>query len=100
MDMSTQHHTCKSCGNEFTGMYCNLCGEKVIVPSDRSFRKFLSNTMVAMTLADNKFFKSVWLIVVNPGALSKEFTEGRTIKYLRPLSVFFVLNLIYFFFPV
>ena len=98
--MSKSKHTCKSCGNEFIGQYCNECGEKVIEPSDRSFKKFLTNLMVAVTLADNKFFKSLWLIVINPGFLSREITEGRTIKYLRPLSIFFVLNLIYFFFPV
>jgi hypothetical protein len=56
--------------------------------------------MVAVTLADNKFFKSLWLTITNPGFLSKEITEGRTIKYLRPMSVFFVLNLVYFLFPV
>lgn len=56
--------------------------------------------MVAVTFADNKFFKSLWLVLVNPGFLSKEITEGRTIKYLRPLSLFFVLNLIYFLFPL
>lgn len=98
--MNENKHTCKSCGNQFNGHYCNECGEKVITPSDRSFKKFLSNLMVAITLADNKFFKSLWLIVINPGFLSKEITEGRTVKYLRPLSIFFVLNLVYFFFPV
>lgn len=98
--MTTGNHICKSCGHDFTGNYCNDCGEKVITPSDRSFRKFLSNVMVAVTLADNKFFKSLWLIVVNPGFLSREITEGRTVRYLRPLSIFFVLNLVYFFFPV
>lgn len=56
--------------------------------------------MVAVTFADSKFFKSIWLVIVNPGFLSKEFTEGRTIKYLRPLSLFFVLNLVYFLFPL
>ena len=55
--------------------------------------------MVAVTFADSKFFKSLWLVIVNPGFLSREFTEGRTVKYLRPLSLFFVLNLIYFLFP-
>jgi hypothetical protein len=98
--VSEHSHTCKSCDNHFTGTYCNLCGEKIVLPSDRSFRKFLGNVMVAVTLSDNKFFKSLWLAVVNPGFLSKEITEGRTIKYLRPMSVFFVLNLVYFLFPV
>ncbi len=56
--------------------------------------------MVAVTFADSKFFKSLWLVMSNPGFLSKEFTEGRTTKYLRPLSIFFVLNLVYFLFPL
>lgn len=98
--LNSEKHICKSCDNEFEGNYCNQCGEKIILPSDRSFRKFLSNVMVAVTFADNKFFKSLWLVIINPGFLSKEFAEGRTIKYLRPLSLFFVLNLIYFLFPV
>lgn len=56
--------------------------------------------MVAVTFVDSKFFKSLWLVFSNPGFLSKEMSEGRTIKYLRPMSVFFVLNLVYFLFPV
>lgn len=99
-DLDNSHHTCKSCGNEFTGLYCNQCGEKVVVPSDKSFAKFLSNVMVAVTFVDSKFFKSLWLVITNPGFLSKEMSEGRTIKYLRPMSVFFVLNLAYFLFPL
>lgn len=100
MDATSQSHACKNCGNQFTGLYCNLCGEKVLVPQDRSFRTFLGNVVVALTLADSKFIKTLWLIVKNPGFLSSEVAEGRRVKYLRPLSVFFVLNLIYFLFPI
>lgn len=56
--------------------------------------------MVAVTFADSKIFKSLWLVISNPGFLSKEIAEGRTVKYQRPLSLFFVLNLIYFLFPL
>lgn len=93
-------HTCKSCGNEFKGTYCNLCGEKVITPKDRSFRKFLSTILIAVTFVDNKFIKSLWLIIKNPGFLSKEYAEGRRVNYIRPMQMFFVLNLIYFLFPI
>src|SRR5438105_1177957 len=93
-------HTCKSCGNEFVGDYCNLCGEKVIHLADRSFKKLLSNILSAITFADSKFIKTLWLILRKPGFISKEFTEGRRVKYLPPLSLFFVLNLVYFLFPV
>lgn len=93
-------HTCKSCGNVFTGMYCNLCGEKVILPSDRSFKNFIGNFLTAITLADNRFLKTLWLTIKNPGFLSKEYAIGRRVNYIRPLQMFFVLNLIYFLIPV
>ena len=95
-----QENNCKNCGNNFTGLYCNLCGEKVLLPQDRSFPSFLGNILSALTFADSKFIRTLWIVITKPGFLSREFTEGRRVKYLRPLSVFFVLNLIYFLFPI
>lgn len=96
----TGEHLCKSCGNSFTGLYCNQCGEKIILPQDRSFRTFLNGILVALTFTDTKFLKTAWLTIANPGFLSYEFAEGRRVKYLRPMSLFFLLNLIYFLFPI
>lgn len=100
MTAPPQSHICKSCGNAFEGYYCNQCGEKVILPSDRSLKTFLSGILVALTFADSKFFKSIRLVVFHPGFLSREFAEGRRVKYLRPMSLFFLLNLLYFIFPI
>lgn len=96
----SDQHMCKSCGNSFTGYYCNQCGEKVILPQDRSLRTFMSGILVALTFADSKFFKSIRHVVLRPGFLSKEFAEGRRVNYLRPMSLFFLLNLVYFIFPI
>jgi hypothetical protein len=96
----TETHSCKSCGNQFTGLYCNQCGEKVVIASDRSFKKLISNILVAITFADNKVFKTLFNVVIRPGWVSREVTEGKTIRYLKPISLFFVLNLIYFLFPL
>lgn len=98
--VSSEQHVCKSCHATFTGVYCNQCGEKVILPADRSFRKFLSNILLAVTFADSRFAKTLLLVLKDPGFVSFEFANGRTVKYLRPISLFFVLNLVYFFFPV
>ncbi len=100
MTSTTEEHICKNCGNQFIGLYCNLCGEKVLGKEDRSFRMFLNNIFLALTLADSRFLKGLWLMVSKPGFLSREFAEGRKVKYIRPLSVFFLLNLLYFLFPV
>ncbi len=93
-------HTCKSCGNVFVGNYCNRCGEKVLHAADRSFKKLLASIFSAITFADSKFTKTLWLVLRKPGFVSHEFVEGRRVNYLDPLSLFFVLNLVYFLFPV
>ncbi len=100
MSDGTVEHVCKSCGNHFKGNYCNLCGEKVLHASDRSFKTFVSQVIKAITFADNKFLKTLVLIIRRPGFISREFADGRTMAYLPPISVFFVLNLVYFLFPV
>src|SRR6187402_115287 len=92
-------HICKSCGNEFRGLYCNVCGEKIIEPKDRSFRVFLSKILIATTIVDNKFVKSLVLTIRQPGFLSREYVDGRRVNYMRPLQMFFILNLTYFLFP-
>jgi hypothetical protein len=95
-----KEHLCKSCGNKFIGLYCNVCGEKVLEPRDRTFKTFLSNIQIALTFADNKFLKSLKYVIIRPGFLSKEYVEGRRVYYTKPLQLFFVLNLIYFLFPL
>lgn len=99
-DPTPAQQTCKSCGNQFYGLYCNLCGEKIIEPNERKFSFFLNKVLIATTIVDNKFARSLWLIIRKPGFLSREYVDGRRVKYMRPLQVFFILNLIYFLFPV
>lgn len=72
----------------------------MIEAKDRSFRIFLSNILIATTIVDNKFVKSMRLTVAKPGFLSREYVDGRRVNYMRPLQMFFILNLIYFLFPV
>jgi hypothetical protein len=93
-------HTCKSCHNQFTGHYCNNCGEKVRVASDRTLKVLFSDIVKAVTFADNKFARTLWLMLGRPGYVSSEIAHGRTVRYMTPIQVFFVLNLVYFLFPI
>lgn len=77
-----------------------MCGEKVIEPKDRKFKTFLGSVLIATTFVDNKFAKSLWLTIKTPGFLSREYVDGRRVHYMRPLQMFFILNLVYFLFPI
>lgn len=93
-------HTCKSCGTSFSGNYCNHCGEKVIRQEDRELKHILGEFINAVTFADNKLFRTIKTILITPGKLSADFVEGKRRNYMKPVSVFFLANLIYFLFPV
>ncbi|WP_425392773.1 DUF3667 domain-containing protein [Ekhidna sp.] len=91
---------CKTCGNRFNGIYCNHCGEKIINENDRTLKHFFGELINAFTFADNKLWRTLKVIIKNPGFLSKEFAEGRRKPYMKPVSIFFLANLIYFLFPL
>ncbi len=93
-------YTCISCGNEFTGNYCNRCGEKVIHREDRKLKHFFGEFINAITFADSKFWLTIKYILFKPGRFSRDFVDGKRNAYMRPISVFFFANLIYFLFPL
>jgi len=91
---------CKSCKNQFQGTYCNICGEKVITAEDRRLSKILGEFIAALTFADSKLWKTLVSILIYPGRYSNEFIIGKRKDYMRPISLFFLANLIYFLFPI
>ncbi len=93
-------NTCKSCGNQFSGNYCNVCGEKVIREEDKRLKHFIGEFINAISFADSKFWRTLKNITFNPGCFSKDFVDGKRRKYMRPIAIFLFANLIYFFFPL
>ncbi len=92
--------TCKSCGNQFIGNYCNVCGEKVIKQEDRKLKHLFSELFNAFTFVDSKLWYTLKVMLVSPGKFPNDYVEGRRLKYMRPTALFFMANLIYFLFPL
>jgi hypothetical protein len=88
------------CSNTFHGRYCNVCGEKVTEPYERSFLNFLDSLLNAFTFLDGKFIKSLTLLITRPGQLSRNIADGLRVPYMKMVSLFFVANFFYFLFPV
>lgn len=91
---------CRNCGNDFTGRYCNHCGEKVLIPADKSLGRMFSEVLNSITFLDNRVFRTAKMIFLRPGELSQKVMNGIRVPFLRPLSLFFIANLLYFLFPV
>lgn len=91
---------CKNCHQSFQGRFCNRCGEKVIEPSERTIKYVLSHIVNAFTFLDGKFWQSLRSMIVHPGRMAKDISDGKRAPYMRLVSLFFVGNLIYFLFPI
>src|SRR5688572_15928889 len=92
--------TCKNCNNQFSGKFCNLCGEKVYADHDKSLKHFFEEAFHFVTHFDSKFLTSLRLVFFYPGFVSKEISLGVRKKYYKPVSLFLVAVIIYLLFPV
>lgn len=91
--------TCLTCESKFQGKYCGRCGEKVLLPEEKSLKEFLGGILNAFTFLEGKFIRTFSLIIKDPGKLSKDFAAGIRQPYMKPVSIFFVANFIFFLFP-
>lgn len=92
--------TCKNCGNQFSGKYCNKCGEKFYTDHDKKLSHVFEEVFHFITHFDSKFLKTLKYFLVKPGLVSKEYCEGKRKKYYKPVSLFLVGVVIYLLFPL
>lgn len=88
---------CPTCNSTFNGKYCGNCGEKVFHPSDLSFKKFISQTVDIFTHFDSKFIRSLKYLLFFPGYLPKAYISGQRIKYAKPMQIFILVNIFFYF---
>lgn len=89
---------CKSCSNEFSGTYCNQCGEKVLEEKDFTLGSIIKEAIGAITNFDSKVFRSLGLLLFRPGQLSKNHVEGIRVNYMKPFQIFVIANILFFIF--
>lgn len=88
---------CVSCATLLAGKFCHVCGEKAFDPHDHSIRHFLNELVHTITHLDGKFFISLKHLFFKPGALTREYLAGRKKLFTKPLALFVIANVIYFF---
>ncbi len=88
---------CQSCGCEAKGVYCAACGEKVLrEQNEMRFSFFIKDTLEEVFSLDSKFFRTIRLLVTQPGFLTTEVLAGRKVPYLKPFRLFAFLVVLHF----
>lgn len=94
--MTSESKYCKNCGAITKDSFCAHCGQRTSV-----YKVTLRETFNDLT--DNFFSLSAPLpltlrrLVLNPGALFREYLSGKRKKFYRPISFFILSTLVYLF---
>ena len=86
---------CKNCGTHFNGKFCPECGQSV-KDYDKPLSFFFYNFAGDFFAFDTRFFTTLADLIIRPGFLSKEFFEGRRVRYAPPLRIFVFVSFILF----
>ena len=90
-------HECRNCGNTFRGKVCNVCGEKVFHEKHLSVGHFFHQIVDFFYHFESKVLKTIWLNFIRPGKVTKDNLNGITVPYAKPIQLFLVVNLIFYF---
>jgi hypothetical protein len=88
---------CGNCGAELTGPFCSQCGEKKVSAKDYSLRHIVEEALPEFVAFDSRFLRTLKLLFTQPGQLSNAYFHGGRSRYTKPLTLFIIINVIFFF---
>jgi hypothetical protein len=88
--------SCTNCGGGPVDRFCAACGQRHVTPQDFTARTFLHEMLSEFVSLDGRFWLTLWTLVRHPGKLAREYFDGRGARYMRPLNLFLLLNLVFF----
>ena len=86
---------CLNCDTELQGKYCHACGQKA-TGAALSLHDFTHEATHEFLHLDGKIWRTVKLLVLRPGELTREFLEGRRARYISPVRVYLTFSVLFF----
>jgi hypothetical protein len=86
---------CPNCGAALSGAYCASCGQKN-APVNPSMHDVLHEVTHEFLHLDGKLLRSMKLLALLPGTLTRELFAGRRASFVTPLRLYLVCSLMYF----
>jgi hypothetical protein len=86
---------CLNCGAPLYGPHCYACGQpkKGLI---RQFSSILGDFFDTVLSLDQRTFRTLFPLYFQPGFLTTEYFEGRRVRYVTPLRLYFFLSVIAF----
>ncbi|GHF23635.1 hypothetical protein GCM10017044_17750 [Kordiimonas sediminis] len=87
--------SCMNCGTELSGPFCHVCGQR-----DNDLRRplwtFVRDMLDDLLSTDSRVLKSILMLILVPGGLTRSFMMGRRARYVPPLRLYLVISVTFF----
>jgi hypothetical protein len=87
--------TCLNCGSPLHGRYCSVCGQEDH-PAAPTLKQVVGDAWEAITNLEGRILQSVGLLFFFPGFLTREYLEGRRVRWVSPVRLYLVISVAYF----
>lgn len=87
--------TCVSCGHTMPDKYCGNCGEERLNPELRSIKHIIKDLITDLTSLDSKLWNTTRTLLLKPGSFDHDYHLGRRINYIKPITLFLLINVAY-----
>ena len=86
---------CNNCGAPLSGPFCHICGQR---DDDfkRPFWMLLREILDNVFSADSRLIKTLILLVLVPGGLTRAFIDGRRARFVPPLRLYITVSIVFF----
>jgi len=95
--IQTKGLECLNCGQPLTGKenFCSYCGQKNTTKK-LSLNNFISNLFSGFYSYDSRFWRTFIPLLTKPGKVSKEYIEGKRVRFVNPFQLYLNISIIFF----
>jgi len=82
----THESACLNCGTLLIGSHCHNCGQTAHV--HRTLSAFFHDLLHGVFHFEGKVWRTIPMLALRPGTLTREYIDGRRASYVSPLALF------------
>jgi hypothetical protein len=86
---------CANCSAHMDGNFCGVCGQKARV--HRSLAHVGEELLHGITHFDGKAWTTIPMLLFRPGQLTRDYIEGKRVRYIAPVPMFLLVVFLMFF---
>ena len=92
MDVAT---ACLNCGTELAGKWCAQCGQRAVALRP-TVHDLLHEALHEFAHFDGKIIRTLQLLLFRPGALTREFLDGKRARSVSPIRLYLLCSVLFF----